>query len=590
MECRLRVLMSGLIVASVAAHAGVNLKNGNFYISYTDFASQAVPDFEVTRTYNSKSTVRGWFGLGWGSVFETRLQVSPGGDAMIYEHGAGSENLFTLAGMEQAAIEEEVALLLGLGDRRRRFATSAARVKERADLLANASSRFARWAEYVRDGEVARSSLRPGVLLVSRESNQTLLRTHDGYLRSAPDEARVDEFDEEGRLVHMRIGRDRSLSIERNSQGQIVALQNGGERLTAVVNASGFVTTLCDARSRCAAYDYQGDQLIRSRDLYGNDYSYRYDRDFNLLEVAYSDATKLSLTYYAANLFTRSAVEPSGRATWYRYGADPGSPNDHYWTEVLNPGAAQPERYEWWTGSTPEGYRFNRRLLVKTADKTIDQRFDDLDRVVEWNEGGRTGRFFYDSRSRVERVEEDGSVTRFEYHPTLNKVSRRARELSSSTFRYDPLGHLVEVEDYPGLLWKLSYDARGRLAAVTGGREAVRLDYAATQPQPRRVEIVGLGALILDGEVARVEGSLHLEPNATLKSGLDECFDPARMLEAREPDGAALEVHHGDGARLLELRARSGGVRIVFDEQGSFARLEVPGVGRLSRDGKGAGL
>ena len=45
-----------MLMASMA-FAGVNLKNGNFYISYTDIV---VPGggkkLEITRTYNSKST------------------------------------------------------------------------------------------------------------------------------------------------------------------------------------------------------------------------------------------------------------------------------------------------------------------------------------------------------------------------------------------------------------------------------------------------------------------------------------------------------------------------------------------------------
>ena len=45
------------MLMTVMVHAGVNLKNGNFYISYTDIV---VPGggkkLEITRTYNSKST------------------------------------------------------------------------------------------------------------------------------------------------------------------------------------------------------------------------------------------------------------------------------------------------------------------------------------------------------------------------------------------------------------------------------------------------------------------------------------------------------------------------------------------------------
>ena len=65
-----------MIVFSASLSAGVNLKNGNFYISYTDII---VPggghDLEVVRTYNSRATGTGWFGFGWGSDFETHLSV-----------------------------------------------------------------------------------------------------------------------------------------------------------------------------------------------------------------------------------------------------------------------------------------------------------------------------------------------------------------------------------------------------------------------------------------------------------------------------------------------------------------------------------
>ena len=60
----MKLLLLLLLIPSMA-FAGVNLKNGNFYISYTDII---VPgggmDLEITRTNNSKSTEKGWFGFG----------------------------------------------------------------------------------------------------------------------------------------------------------------------------------------------------------------------------------------------------------------------------------------------------------------------------------------------------------------------------------------------------------------------------------------------------------------------------------------------------------------------------------------------
>jgi hypothetical protein len=72
---KFKLTMTALLMVSVA-QAGVNLKNGNFYVSYTDIV---VPGggkkLEITRTYNSKATEVGWFGFGWGSLYETKLVV-----------------------------------------------------------------------------------------------------------------------------------------------------------------------------------------------------------------------------------------------------------------------------------------------------------------------------------------------------------------------------------------------------------------------------------------------------------------------------------------------------------------------------------
>ena len=84
-----------LAIFAFNANAGVNLKNGNFYISYTDIV---VPgsgkQLEITRTYNSKSTNVGWFGFGWGNLYETKLSPSPDGCVVIREHGSGGKTRF----------------------------------------------------------------------------------------------------------------------------------------------------------------------------------------------------------------------------------------------------------------------------------------------------------------------------------------------------------------------------------------------------------------------------------------------------------------------------------------------------------------
>lgn len=88
-------LIIALSLMPLASFGGVNLKNGNFYITYTDII---VPggdhDLEVTRTYNAKSTDNGWFGYGWGSLYETKLVVSADGSVVIIENGSGAQTRF----------------------------------------------------------------------------------------------------------------------------------------------------------------------------------------------------------------------------------------------------------------------------------------------------------------------------------------------------------------------------------------------------------------------------------------------------------------------------------------------------------------
>ncbi len=92
-KTNLMLLLLG--VFALSANAGVNLKNGNFYISYTDII---VPGggkkLEITRTYNSKSTSVGWFGFGWGNVYETSLIPSPDGCVVVSEYGSGGRQDF----------------------------------------------------------------------------------------------------------------------------------------------------------------------------------------------------------------------------------------------------------------------------------------------------------------------------------------------------------------------------------------------------------------------------------------------------------------------------------------------------------------
>ena len=93
--------------------SGVNLKNGNFFISYKDIVSTSKGiSLDLTRTYNSKSTSKGWFGYGWGTPFETRLEVSADGSVIVFENGSGGRARFVASsGVSKSVIQNSVKKL-----------------------------------------------------------------------------------------------------------------------------------------------------------------------------------------------------------------------------------------------------------------------------------------------------------------------------------------------------------------------------------------------------------------------------------------------------------------------------------------------
>src|SRR3990170_4922362 len=88
-----------LLVASLSlagsAYANVSLKNGNFFIGYTDIVYPGGFEPKIERVYNSKTPYEGIFGWGWGSEYEVFLTVSADGSVLVREYGGGAENRFS---------------------------------------------------------------------------------------------------------------------------------------------------------------------------------------------------------------------------------------------------------------------------------------------------------------------------------------------------------------------------------------------------------------------------------------------------------------------------------------------------------------
>ena len=188
-----------LALFSSLAFSGVNLKNGNFYISYTDIVVPGTgKTLDMTRTYNSKSTEKGWFGFGWGNVYETKLVKSPDGCVVVHEHGAGGSTRFcpkNPVNPKKAAQK----IVDAMRKRTKSGITGNAEANLMKRLINNAELRHV----YARKFGVKTNIAKGSVLYSNERGIQEVHVTKSGFFRKSND-GKVEYFGKEGQLTKIK--------------------------------------------------------------------------------------------------------------------------------------------------------------------------------------------------------------------------------------------------------------------------------------------------------------------------------------------------------------------------------------------------
>ena len=394
----LRLLLFGsvllLILTTLPAEGGVNLKNGNFFISYTDIVFSRQHD--LTRAYNSKSTFQGMFGYGWGSEYDTYLDVQGDGTVVMHEYGGGATNTFRPPALSMAEIQAAVDRIIKAEEQDDRFRDDTDRRKRRDKLLRNAEVRRRWWSHYVKKGLIEPQHITPGtVYRSSKMGQQRLLRTHDGFQRIKQGRRvegfqrikqgrRVEEFDNRGRLVVIREFSDGAIFyLVRDQKGNISKIVNQeGQEWRIHMNDNGTVARIDTPTKKSSIYYYDGDHLIGSVDQAGNRYSYRYDHKGNMNAIGYDDGGRSIITYlgteYGGSEWTRSITKPDRTTTWYDYGSMYDRPEGQaYFTKVteLSPDGRTTlvKLYEYWIAYQSDGTEYIKRIRITLdGDEVID--------------------------------------------------------------------------------------------------------------------------------------------------------------------------------------------------------------------------
>ncbi len=499
-----KVLLLALLAIPSLTVAEVNPKNGNFYTIHTDIQQQFSSRYlELTRAYNAKAAYLGWFGYGWGtSEFETRLTAMPDGSVAVTENGAGQINFYRPT--KTADIAEGVAKMassIAITDHLSPSDEAALRDK----LLNNESLRLQKVERYG-----LKYPLPMAATLQGRSCPQNLLtRVVEGYKRKGC-QGRIDLFDLEGRLIRQEFDDGYAVSVIYEGNRPKVIQDTLGQAMTFSWTANGLAETVADSKNT-ARYNYDDqNNLIKSHDMNGNIYEYKYDNKHNMTALVYLDHTRMTMTYDEDSAVT-SVTERDGNKTTYDYRYDP-QDGLHYWTRITltKPnGESASHEFEFKSHVDAKGTE----ILTKAAESTaIDHResqYDDKGRVIHQVNGeGESVDYDYDKHcgklSRV--VLNKDEITTFDYDQACNLKSAEKNHQNRIALQY----YINRIGDNESPLIKrmIDYD-------LTKKTKRILTFKYNKQHKPVEINLVGVGRIRVEydanGEISNVKSNKGLK-------------------------------------------------------------------------------
>jgi len=505
-------LMLLLLLIPTMAMAGVNLKNGNYYISYTDII---VPgggmELEITRTNNSKSTEKGWFGFGWGSDYETYVTVSADGSVIVHENGSGALTRFT----PKTAVDAGSAAKKIVSAIRKKSSISEKVANDLTKKLTNdAELRQAYARKYKVTAEIAKGT----ELYSNNRGIQKIVKTAKGFVRSYND-GKVEEFNMEGKLVRIsnKNGYEVKLVYEKGSLKHIK--DSAANQLFFEWYPDGKVKHISSAGDKKTFYKYEGDDLSESKDIEGNVFKYSYDANHNMTGVTYSDKSKMTIAYTPKTQFVEEVVMRNGESTKYKYGANPKNPDFHYWTTVTktSPGGKVSEnKYEYEIKARPDGSQYTYRIATTVNNVKTETIYSECCSLpLKITRGDNSTTFDYNDKGLLtKKASTKGEMIQLEYHPKFNKITKVVNNKGTTSFVYDKKANLVKANSSTGKAVALSYDSKGRIQKMfdkdkkTGKKRILSFKYNALG-KPVEIEMKNVGKINVAydnyGEIKKVE-------------------------------------------------------------------------------------
>lgn len=531
------------------ALANVSIKNGNFFIGYTDIVYPGGFETKLERVYNSKTAYKGMFGWGWGTELEVYLTVSSDGSVVMHEYGGGAENRFSPMAFDKAELDKAVAKITEAAQQAGAVGSAEQLGKYKQRLAEDATYRNDEWEKYVAQNKLKRRELKEGAQLFSnRFSYQYLTKVKDGYVRSF-DNGRTEKFDESGKLAQVSDKNNNFVKFTYGKDGKLEKIaDNFNRKVFFTFNNKGLVSQIQGENGKSGMYEYNDlDELSKSKDVDGNSYKYTYsdDRRHNLKMIGYSDKTSMEISYYPRDQHenVKSVKDRDSTTTEYNYDIDK-SVRGHFTVGVQvkdqSSKAISKSSYEYHMKYKPTGEEWTYKMMSSVDGDATETTYNECCGLpVIIRRSGQETIFEYDQKGHVTQKSTPTEVTKLSYHPKVGKVTRveklskkDAKAKNWSEFEYDGKGNLVFAKNSEKKGVKLFYDGSGRIISMVDQKKnKIEFKYNENS-KPIEIRDPKLGTIKVSytnsGEIKNVESSAGRKIALQVTSAFQNLLDIIR--------------------------------------------------------------
>jgi hypothetical protein len=472
-----------LLLLSQQINANVSLRNGNFFMGYTDIQFTVGLNLKIERVYNSKSPFLGIFGWGWGSDIETYAVVYPDGSFMVHESGGGAQNSFDPVIFDANAKTEAVNLIVDIimkVDPKSPLELTEYRKK----LMSDRDFFLDQWGDLIRDKKAKPFVVPTGTLLVSnRFGYQVVTKTAEGYTRAKASE--TEYYNNAGKLVKVVDKSNNYYMLTYSPEGVLQSVEdNLSNKMILYINKDGLVDSIHspgDKNKRCYYRYNEIKELVFSADTDDNQYRYGYDAAgrHNMTGIFYDDSTSMIIEYLGRDQFenVKSVRERDRSLTTYEYINKQISETESSLTVRVNVfnednESIQKSEYRYELTTLPNGKEFTSGMYSELDGDISYTRYNENNSPLMVVRGEDTTFMRYNNKELMTYKKNNYSTRQFQYSPTCLKLTRLDETFNESgnkewhVFEYDAACRLSKGKNSEGKTVSITYNATGKPASI----------------------------------------------------------------------------------------------------------------------------